>query len=402
MVGICRLRNPIREYAWGSRSAIAALLGKPFPTATPQAELWMGAHPSGSSEVLCGERWISLAELLREDPKGVLGSEAAAYFGGELPFLFKVLAAEQPLSIQAHPDRDQARAGFARENAAGIASDARERCFPDRRAKPELICALTPFWALCGFRTIPAIVDGFRGRQVDELASEISALEGDPSAAGLEVFFTVVLSASRDRIARAISQAAASGPDSETRWMAELAARYPRDPGVLAPLFLNLIEMAPGEAMFLAPGEIHSYLEGVGIEIMANSDNVLRGGLTEKLLNVSELRRVLRFEPRAVTLLKGRDFSPGEHRYESPAEEFELAVLTVAEGMPWQSEVSRGVEILLVIEGEMEIRDCGKGEVIRLERGGSVLIPNSVERYELLGRGVVYRAGVPRKIQSGC
>ena len=396
MVGICPLRNPIREYAWGSRSAIAALLGEPVPTLRPQAELWMGAHGSDASQVRCGGRWISLGELLREDPMGILGGEVAARFDGQLPFLFKVLAAGQPLSIQAHPGRDQARDGFERENAAGIALDAPERCFRDPRGKPELICALTPFSALRGFRTIPAIVDGFRAYQIDELDSEVAALAGAPSAAGLEEFIAALLTAPQDRIALAIAQAVASGCASDTRWITELAARYPRDPGALAPLFLNVVEMVPGEAMHLGAGDFHSYLEGVGIEIMGNSDNVLRGGLTEKPVNVAELQRVLCFEPSAATLLCGRDVSPGERSYETPAEEFELSVLTIEEGRPWQSRVSRGVEILLVVEGAMEVQECGVREALSLERGCSVLIPDSVESYRLVGRAVAYRAGVPR------
>jgi mannose-6-phosphate isomerase len=396
MVGICPLRNPIREYEWGSRSAIAVLLGRPVPAPRPQAELWMGAHPSDSSQVRCGDRWISLGELLREDPTGMLGFDVAARFDGQFPFLFKVLAAEQPLSIQAHPDRDQARAGFERENAAGIAVDAPERSFRDPHGKPELICALTPFSALHGFRTVSAIVDGFRAHQIDELTSEIQALEGAPTAVGLEAFFAALLAAPRDRIALAVAQAAASRSTSAARWITELAARYPRDPGALAPLFLNIVELAPGEAMYQGPGELHSYLEGVGIEIMANSDNVLRGGLTEKPVDASELRRILRFEPSAATSLQGRDVSPGVCSYETPAEEFELSVLSIEEGRRWQSRTSRGVEILLVVKGAIEIQECGKRETLLLERGCSVLIPNSVERYQLVGRGAAYRAGVPQ------
>jgi mannose-6-phosphate isomerase len=399
MVGICPLRNPIREYAWGSRSAIAELLGQGVPADRPQAELWMGAHPSDSSQARCGDRWISLLELLREDPTGVLGGEVAARFDGRLPFLFKVLAANQPLSLQAHPDREQAIDGFARENAEGIAVDAPERNYRDPYAKPELICALTPFRALTGFRTVSAIIDGFRALGADVLDSEIRALEDAPNAAGLEKFFAAVLAAPRDQLALALAQvsnAAAFRDRAEAQWIATLAARFPGDPAALAPLLLNLIEMAPGEAMYLAPGGIHSYLEGVGIEIMANSDNVLRGGLSEKRVDVSELRRVLRFEPSVETLLQGRELSASERVFETPAKEFELSVLAIEEGVPWQSQASRGVEILLSVEGAMQVEDCDGGESFSLERGGSVLIPDSVVGYRLVGRGVAYRASIPR------
>jgi mannose-6-phosphate isomerase len=360
----------------------------------------MGAHPGDPSRVRCGDRWVCLTELLREDPNGVLGAAVAARFDGRLPFLFKVLAADRPLSIQAHPDREQARDGFERENAAGIAVDSAKRNYRDPYAKPELICALTPFSALCGFRAVPAIIEGFRALQVDAFAEEVAALERAPDARGLEDFLFALLVAEREQIARAVVQAvrsSVSGPeDPAARCVAALAAQYPEDAGTLAPLFLNLVALAPGEAMYLDSGELHSYLEGVGIEIMANSDNVLRGALTDKHIDVSELRRVLRFESHEKPILQAREVAAGERVFDTPADEFDLAVLTVGEGAPWRSATSRGIEILLLVEGELTIADCGKGETVELECGGSVLIPDSVERYELSGRGVVYRAGVPQ------
>ena len=400
MVGICPLSNPIRDYAWGSHRAIAELLGQPVPSPQPQAELWMGAHPGDPSRARCGDRWVCLTELLREDPNGVLGAAVATRFDGRLPFLFKVLAADRPLSIQAHPDREQARDGFERENAAGIAVDSAKRNYRDPRSKPELVCALTPFSALRGFRAVPAIVEAFRALQVDAFAEEVAALERAPDARGLENFLSSLLAADSRQIARAVTQAVRSSAsrteDPVARWITALAAPYPEDAGALAPLFLNLVVLSPGEAIYLNAGELHSYLEGVGIEIMANSDNVLRGGLTDKHVDVLELRRVLRFESRQAPILQAREVAAGERVFDTPADEFELAVLTIAEGAPWRSATSRGVEILLLVEGELTIADRGKGETVGLERGGSVLIPDSVECYELSGSGVVYRAGVPR------
>jgi mannose-6-phosphate isomerase len=356
--------------------------------------------------VRCGDRWVDLNELLREDPNGVLGAAVAARFDDRLPFLFKVLAAERPLSIQAHPDRAQARDGFERENAAGIAVDAAERNYRDPYAKRELICALTPFSVLRGFRAVPAIVETFRALQVDALAEEVSVLESAPEFGGLGDFLSALLVAERRKIARAVEQAAKSSAsrleDPAARWILALAAQYPEDAGALAPLFLNLVTLAPGDAMYLDAGELHSYLEGVGVEIMTNSDNVLRGGLTEKHIDVPELRRVLRFESNQTSILQAREVATGERVFDTPADEFDLAVLTIDEGSPWRSATSRGVEILLLVEGELTIADCGKGETIGLERGGSVLIPDSVERYDLSGRGIVYRAGVPQLQPSEC
>jgi len=174
-----RLRNPIQNYAWGSRDALADLLGRPAPSAEPEAELWMGAHPAAPSEVEVDGRWVSLADWMARDPAAVLGEETARRFDGELPFLFKVLAAASPLSVQAHPDAAQAAAGFARENAAGIALDAPQRCYRDPRAKPELVCALTPFAALCGFRSPAEVLD-----QVDELRAHRLAVLAAPLRTG--------------------------------------------------------------------------------------------------------------------------------------------------------------------------------------------------------------------------
>jgi mannose-6-phosphate isomerase len=235
---------------------------------------------------------------------------------------------------------------------------------------------------------------------VDALAEEVAALERAPDDRGLEDFLCALLAAERPKVARAVAEAArssASRPeDSAARWLIALAAQYPEDAGTLAPLFLNLVTLAPGDAMYLEAGELHSYLEGVGIEIMANSDNVLRGGLTDKHVDVPELRRVLRFEPHEASILQAREIAAGERVFDTPADEFDLAVLTIQKRAPWRSATSRGVEILLLVEGELAIADCAKGETIGLERGGSVLIPDSVERYELSGTGVVYRAGVPQ------
>jgi len=400
VVGICPLRNPIREYAWGSRSAIAELLGQPAPSPRPQAEIWMGGHPSDPSRARCRGGWVSLSDLLRENPVGILGESTADRFDGELPFLFKILAAARPLSIQAHPDREQARAGFERENAAGIDLGARERNYPDPHPKHELICALSPFSALCGFRPVSEIVRALRDLELDEFAAEIDSLDREGDSQALEGLFSAVWNASGDRLKRAIDRAVKNAErrsdDPAARWMTAIASLYPGDAGVLAPLFLNLVRLAPGEGIYLGAGKLHSYLEGVGIEIMGNSDNVIRGGLTTKHVDIPELCRVLCFEPGEPEILLPREASPGERIFEAPVDEFELAVISVAADKPWNSQRSRGVEILLSIEGVVKVVDRAAGESFNLEHGASVLIPNSVDCYELVGEGVVYRAGVPR------
>jgi len=285
------LRNPIREYAWGSRTALAELLGQPSPSAQPQAELWMGAHPVAASDVRCDSHWVPLGDWIRRDPEAVLGPEVARRFAGELPFLLKVLAAAQPLSLQAHPDAARARAGFERENAAGIALDAPQRCYRDPSPKPELVCALTPFAALCGFRPIDDIVAQVDGLRARHLAGLMEPLRRDRSRENLRGFYRGLMELAASEAAEAVAEAveaAASGyGDPEVRsWLRELGEAHPGDPGVLSPLFLNLLELRPGEALFLPAGELHAYLRGTAVEIMASSDNVLRGGMTEKHVDV--------------------------------------------------------------------------------------------------------------------
>ncbi|MFQ5418111.1 MAG: mannose-6-phosphate isomerase, class I, partial [Myxococcota bacterium] len=187
------LRNPIREYAWGSHTALAELLGAPSPSAQPQAELWMGAHREAPSRVRAGSDEPPLADWIARDAIAVLGPEVARHFGGELPFLLKILAAARPLSLQTHPDAQQARKGFERENAAGVAAGAPNRSFRDPNPKPELVCALTQFTALCGFRPIDDIV-----AQVDELrsrrlAAAMTELRSSRDRPALRRFYSALL-----------------------------------------------------------------------------------------------------------------------------------------------------------------------------------------------------------------
>jgi mannose-6-phosphate isomerase len=394
------LRNPIRDYAWGSRSVLAELLGDPSPTAGPQAELWMGAHPAAPSQVRDDSGWMSLIDWIGRDAAAVLGREAARAFRGHLPFLMKVLAVERPLSIQAHPDADQARAGYERENAAGISLDAPHRNYRDPNAKPELLCALTPFAALCGFRAaeeIAAQVDGLRARR---LASFLGDLRLQRDRASLERFFRALLNLDAeecDELVAEVVEAAAGGTgDPQVKgWIRKLAEEHPGDPGVLAPLLLNVLELRPGEALFVPGGELHSYLHGVGVEIMASSDNVLRGGLTSKHADVAELLAILSFESRPPRILAARGVGPVESVYDSPAGEFALGVLRPRPDAAFESAEERSVEILFCAEGEAVVEDSVRGEITLLPRGAAVLVSAAVPGYRLRGEATVFRAAVP-------
>jgi mannose-6-phosphate isomerase len=347
---------------------------------------------------------VPLSEWIRRDPEAVLGRETARRFRGELPFLFKVLAPARALSIQAHPDARQAREGFARENAAGLAPDAPARSYRDPNPKPELVCALAPFQALCGFRPAAEIAASLEALGVPQLAELAQGLRRTPGRAGVEQLFRALwcreAGAGRE-LSRAVAGAAARPPPAARGlgpalgWVTQLACEHPGDVGVLAPLLLNLVELAPGQALFLPAGELHAYLRGVAVEIMASSDNVLRGGLTEKHVDVPELLRTLTFRDGPAPLVPARPRAPGEEVYTTPAREFELSLLRTG-AVAFESPPERSVEILLCTQGKAVLRDPVHGEAVTLARGRAALVPAALPRYRVEGDAVVHRAGVPR------
>lgn len=394
-----RLTNTVRPYAWGSTTAIPHLLGTQ-PTGEPQAELWMGAHPGAPSQVDRGAGARPLTEIIGADPEGELGADAVARFGPRLPFLLKILAAEQPLSLQVHPDLARARAGFADEEARGVPLEAPHRNYKDANHKPELLCALTEFDGVCGFRPPAESADLLAGLDVDSLKPYTDILRAGPEQAALREVLTAVLTADRGAMAESVTAAAAAaarladedGPHRAAyAAYAGLADQYPGDPGVIAAMLLNYVRLEPGEALFLDAGVPHAYFGGLGVEIMAGSDNVLRSGLTSKHIDVPELLRVVRFEasPPGVVRPSRAAGSAVEEIYETPTDEFRLSrcVLTAAAG---STEVVHGTaQILLCTEGTVAVE--GPEAVLTLEPGHSVFVPSG-ERLVLSGQGTVYRA----------
>ncbi|WP_433283076.1 mannose-6-phosphate isomerase, class I [Pseudonocardia xinjiangensis] len=372
------LDNPVRAYAWGSRTVIADLLGHEVPSPHPQAELWFGAHPGDPSRLVHADgSHTSLLDALRSDPERLLGVDRRGHWDSTLPFLLKVLAADEPLSLQAHPSIEQARTGFAREEAAGLSPDAADRNYRDPNHKPELICALTDFHALVGFREPAVTVRLLRELEVPELAGHAELLAAQPDHDGLRALFTTWITLPQsmlDTLVPALQEGcvrlAGSGGEFhvEARTVLELSERYPGDAGVLAALLLNRVTLQPGEALYLPAGNLHAYLSGAGIELMANSDNVLRGGLTPKHVDVPELLRVLDFTAGPPPVLTG---SPdgGWIRYDTPAKEFLLrrwaggptGPVTVPDGGP---------RILLCTSGSACVR--APGEELEISRGGSL------------------------------
>ncbi len=400
---ILRLENPVMEYAWGSETFIPELLGGPAPAGRPAAELWMGAHPRAPSRVKIDGRPIPLDRLIGEDPEGTLGPRTAGRFQGKLPFLFKILAVERPLSIQAHPDREQARAGFLRENAAGTPIDAPDRNYRDPQPKPELLCALTPFEALCGFREPGEIAAAVSELELELILPEAGDFCRSPDRERLRRLFRALLTLpapEKNSLLGRIGELAGEKREvtSVSPRVRDLAARlgklYPGDLGVLGPIFLNLVQLEPEEAVYLAPGVLHAYLRGAGVELMAGSDNVLRGGLTAKHIDGAELANILscRCGPAAV----GRA-EPGdgvEFIYRSPAAEYQLSRILPTPPSPFRSGHRRGPEIVFCYRGRA--RAAGqRGPAVELVRGDSVFIPFGAGMYSLRGEAVLYRASLP-------
>ena len=400
MKNIGILNNTVQEYAWGSYTAIPELLGNDSPANTPKAELWMGAHPKAPSKVKLNGEWMSLMKLIEKNPKDILGKEVAEKYSNRLPYLFKVLAAAKPLSIQAHPSLAQAKEGFIRENSLGIPLDAHNRNYKDDNHKPECICALTFFWALNGFRKISGILALLEKICPQGLKSDLNNLRGEPNSLGLKKFFQAIMTMGRAQqnqiIADAIINARKFTEDDQAyKWMIDLHNEYPADIGVFSPILLNLICLKPGQAMFLPAGELHAYLDGVGIELMANSDNVLRGGLTPKHVDVPELLNVLNFEEREIEILSPIESNECERTYSSRAEEFVLSVITLKRDLTCYSPTNRSVEILLCTDGEAIITDLGNNGKLAFDRGKSIIIPSAVKKYCIEGNATLYKAAVP-------
>ncbi len=393
-----RLKNKIQEYEWGSKTAIPSILGLPSPSKKPMAELWMGAHPKAPSEVEVDGKWMRLDELISIKPKAILGKKVADKFGNQLPFLFKIIAAEKPLSIQAHPNKEQAINGFERENKLGIPLDAPERNYKDKNHKPEVLCAITRFEALKGFRSIEEIVSLFKKAVPNSLKEEINLLERE----GLRSFFSAIMGLKAEKKEDAISELLNSSEKMKNDPVFSLVLRlnnyFPKDIGIFSPLILNMYVLEPGEAIFLPAGELHAYIKGVGIELMANSDNVLRGGLTHKHIDVEELLNILRFEPSRVQKLKPVSVGKMELIYPAPVEEFILHKIRLKEREKFSSDEDRSIEIMIVIEGNAEISSA-TAKYMELKRGDSVLIPSVMPKYFLKGDATIYKATVPSQSQ---
>ncbi|MEA2097146.1 MAG: mannose-6-phosphate isomerase, class I [Candidatus Cloacimonadota bacterium] len=398
---IFKLRNQILEYSWGSKTCIPHLQGKDEPSPEPQAELWMGTHPMGSSRILINGKEESLLELIKRDPKRMLGDKIARKFKNELPFLFKILAAAHPLSIQAHPNKIQARKGFELENKENIPLNSPERNYRDDNHKPELICALTNFEAMCGFQPIGDIVERIKYLQLEDHISMIKELERDPTVKDLEKMFSELMDKHDDtqtkKVSILVNKIAKLGPRDENekiifKWISRLAAIYPKDMGVFSPLFLNVIKLLPGDALFIKAGILHTYLSGCGVEVMANSDNVLRGGLTNKKVDLPELVKILNFDSSGFKKIEPK-MDKNENIYQTTATEFQLSRIIVEDDEPFICANISSAEIILCTGGKGSI--TWSRSSFELKSGESVFIPFAISEYCINGSMDLFRAVVP-------
>jgi mannose-6-phosphate isomerase len=397
------LRGAIKNYAWGSRTFLAGLRGEATPSPGPEAELWMGAHPAAPAEVWCDGAWTSLRELIARDPAAFLGAATVERFGEEAPFLLKLLAIEQPLSLQAHPDLSQARAGFERERAAGVAVD--DGNYRDPRHKPELIVALEPMWLLRGLLEPAEIQRRFAAAGIASFAGETDRLVRR-GVAGLRDFLAAWLGAGGDarvrlldEVRRAAGAARRSRPsrDAPEYWLARLVELHPGDPAVLAPLVLHLVHLAVGEGSFQPPRLLHSYLEGVGVEVMANSDNVVRAGLTPKPVDAAELLAVVDAVPAAPARLVPGPGSPaarGAARYDCDVREFELWRLESRPPAAASLEGRAAPVIAICTRGAGRIEAAARGETLELEAGGAFAARAGAGRLAITGDLDVFAASI--------
>lgn len=412
-----RLSNTVRPYAWGSTTAIPALLGV-APTGEPQAEMWMGAHPGAPSRISRAAASPShsgatvsdsgaspsttpapahapapaeqaLTDVIAADPAGELGQAAVDKFGPRLPFLLKLLAAGAPLSLQVHPDLAQAQRGYADEERRAVPIDAAHRTYKDANHKPELICALTPFDGLCGFRRPVEAAEAMEGLGVDSLKPYADLLRAHPEEAALREVLTAILTADPAEMAETVAAAAAAAERIGGTYApyARIAHHFPGDAGVIAAMLLNHVRLQPGEALFLGAGVPHAYLDGLGVEIMANSDNVLRCGLTPKHIDVPELLRIVRFEATEPGILRPEASPSGEELYETPVDEFRLSRFDLSAGAAPVDLTAATPQILLCTAGGPKAGELDLGP------GDSVFVPAG-ERAEVSGAGTLFRATV--------
>ena len=384
-----KLINSVQNYAWGSKTALTELYGMANPDGLPMAELWMGAHPKSSSKITDSHGVVqSLRDVIDADKTALLGANVAARFG-ELPYLFKVLCAAQPLSIQVHPSKKAAEVGFAKENAAGIPLDAAERNYKDPNHKPELVFALTPFLAMNAFREFAEIATLLQ--PVVAANPLIGEFISEPNGERLSALFAGLLNMQGDEKAQALKVLrTALETQQGLAWDAIrlIAEFYPDDSGLFSPLLLNIVQLNPGDAMFLYAETPHAYLRGTGLEVMANSDNVLRAGLTPKYIDIPELVANVKFIAKPANELLTQPVLRGDEMdFPIPVEDFafSLHALSASEATLTQD----GAAILFCVDGESVLSKNDQRLV--LKPGESAFVAANESPIQVSGSGRLAR-----------
>ena len=384
-----KLINSVQNYAWGSKTALTDLYGIANPNNLPMAELWMGAHPKSSSKIEDASGQVrSLRDVIDADKAALLGDKVAQRFG-ELPFLFKVLCADQPLSIQVHPNKQASEIGFAKENAAGIPLDAAERNYKDPNHKPELVFALTPFLAMNAFREFSEIISLLQ--PVAGANNAIAHFLENPNAEALSQLFASLLNMQGEEKSHALAvlKAALDSQQGEPWETIRLIAQfYPDDSGLFSPLLLNVVKLNPGEAMFLFAETPHAYLQGVALEVMANSDNVLRAGLTPKYIDIPELVANVKFVAKPAAELLTQPVKNGaELDFPIPVEDFAFSLHDLSQTETTIAQESAA--ILFCVEGEATLH---KGEQhLVLKPGESAFVAANESPVSVSGTGRLAR-----------
>lgn len=417
-----QLQGRVRDYAWGSFQAIPEFFGYP-PADHPLAELWLGTHPAASSYITEDPQALALASInpepddlgdsgdsgrqslrdyLSTGSEWLLGPEVQRQFGQELPYLLKLIAPERPLSLQVHPSAVQAELGYRRENAQGISLNSPRRNYQDKNHKPELVYALERFEALAGFRSPRRIREVLEGLDTEITQKMLKLLVELPAGTGVGAVFKYLLDEesrpSPEQIAEVVAACAARNPAESPSRRADaivqlLAKYYPEDPGVVVSLLLNPVTLQPGEALYIPIGMVHAYLRGMGVEIMANSDNVLRAGLTEKHVDVYELLQVVDMLAAPPIRIAPEQISPVQATYYAPVRDFELSVITVEENQGVQRLRNTGPRIIFCLAGEITL--CTAAERRVLKKGQAVFLGLQDGAIDIFGSGKAVQADVP-------
>jgi mannose-6-phosphate isomerase len=414
--GVLRLHGAVQHYAWGGCDFIPGLLGVANNERIPFAELWMGAHPKGPATANVAGVEIPLNQLIAEEPEKILGPTTSARFGGRLPYLFKVLDLANMLSIQAHPTKKQAEEGFARENAAGIDLQNSGRNYKDENDKPEVAVALTEFWMLHGFRPLEQIAEMFR--TIPELRAimpgfpeKLVRTETTVQARRVllqDLYHTVmtVPQDSADLLLNALITRLAtidtSDKNDPSHWVTRALETFCPghcDRGIFSIYLLNLVHLGPGQGTFQPAGTLHAYLEGVTVELMANSDNVLRGGLTPKHVDVPGLMRIVSFDSGLPVIMNGLHTGASECVYQTSSDEFELSSINLASGAPYLGNTAQGPDTIIVLSGGAIL--AAKGQSNALTRGTIVFVPFGMHYvvHASGDRASLFKASVPARAE---